>query len=795
MSNINEFKKIFSAIGILGFSGAGIASLFTAGIAPLAWGSAAFFLAGASGVNFLATDKIDLLEEQNQEIEAQLAELRLKCDRVTADRDDYKQRLELEVTAFKIRCKELQDGIEYWSDGKHPAIMELPPVKKLLELLKAKLLSTSERLEATLAEIIAVRDENKILTKRVTELEETNDEIDSELASKLLELAQLKTNFDYKLRDELHKQLQPYCTQAVAVALEKKFIETDKLKQAIAMLQEDIGSYQSVMDSLEKSTLPDIEKTYQTEMSEADSKLMQLSGQNQLLQQKINQLELPRHFPGFTNASNIGNHIIDHFAAHGVIFDAHTASVIAGGYSLKFWYYRTADTTKISAEEFGKIRSQVGLHGLSHKELEFKIDFLNLIVEVEVFTNPDDVRPGHGSNRNRTSDNSSLSTSGGLLTTKLDGVGKRANKSGQAIQGSQVRIEQPDIHRQKFVDLGCFPSDQFLEVLKTLCVPRIRICAGSEGGKSPLEELFGLAIGKLYNADVWLVNCLPGSVKDWFKIPNTIKPAKKKDIESGHAIPVMEQVAEVLNLVHQEFLERYNDLPSVKDKPFLLLILDEENVVARDYEGLGALKKDFYQRASHNKCGIITGGQGKNVSATSGGVSKKGTGNANKLMEEDFQNTTQVFTNQMAKAYIKKDLEVNKQETMQRLMELNSLCEELNKLEGRIATPKMGDEQKVSPDAYRIAMIISPKADEPIFIQIPPYSSMDLEGMNFPEGSMVTSPHWLKLAAKKITDTDNVLNAFDACPKCLSTDLLPIKPYADSTPRFECRSCRKTFGK
>ena len=783
MSNTNEFKKILSAVGALGFGGAGIASLFTAGLAPLAWGSTAFILAGISGCNLLATDKIDLLEEQNQEITAQLVDLRSKCDRVTAERDDYKSRLEREVAAFKIRCQELQDGIEYWSTGMHPAILELPTVKTLVTTLKTRLADTSQKLEVALAEIETLKVENRILNQKINELETLNDELDGDLASKLLELAQLKTNFDYKLRDELHNKLQPYCNQAVSVAVEKKLAEIDKLKQAIAMLQEDIGNYQSVMDGLEKSTLPDIEKTYKSEMSEADSKLMQLAGQNELLQQKIAQLEAPQQFPGITYADSAGNRMINHFAQHGVLFDAHDASVIPGGFCLRFRVARNADTTKLSGEEFDKLTSQCGLMGISTQPIHFKLDPQNLMISVEVFSG---IEPVTGTQGKNTPDTriKSLSTIGSLLTENLSVVKRGKSSSQQGVQESYVRTWQPDIHRQKFVDLGCYPADQFSQVVREKFVTRVRVCAGSTGGKSPILEMVAIELAKANNGVIWLLNPIPGSEKDWFKIPGIIQPGTDAN----------EKIVEVFEDFHAEFQSRRNNLPSVKGKDFLLLAVDEDNATAREYEEIGTFIKDMYQLSDHVNMGFVSAGQGNNVSGLSGGGGKKGkeeegngkkrTGNATKLMKEDFQNAVRIYTSEQAYAYLQATPFKNRTELLEKLTRLNELCEQLNQEEGLMSRPAVGQAKKVSPEAYRIAFVVSP-ACEPFFIQLPAYSSLSLEGLRFPAETRVTSPHWK--AEEKATQ---------CCPNCGSTIVKLRKPYANGDLRYECGdrlSCRTTF--
>lgn len=786
MSNTTEFKKILSAVGALGFGGAGIASLFTAGLAPLAWGSVAFILAGASGVNLLATDKIDLLEEQNQEIQAQLAELRSRLDRVTADRDVYKQRLETNIADFKARCQELADGIKYWESGLHPAVLELPTVKTLVTTLRTKLADTNQKLEAALTEIAALKEQNIKLSQKVFELEEQNDQLDSELATKMLELVQLRTNFDYKLRDELHQKLQPYCNQAVSIAVEKKLAEIEKLKKAISLLQEDIGNYQQVMDSLEKETLPEIEKTYNGELSEFDSKLMQLGGENQLLKQKIAQLEAPRQFPGITYADNAGNRIINHFAQHSVLFDAHDASVIPGGFCLRFRVDRNPDKTKLSGEEFDKLTQQCGLMGISTQSIHFRLDPQNFLISVEVFSGIEAMsRPSGASTPDIA--RRSLSTVGNLLTEDLGVLKGGKKRSGESFQESQVRLDQPDIHRQKFVDLGCFPADQFSQVVREKFVTRVRVCAGSTGGKSPILEMVAIELAKANNGVIWLLNPIPGSEKDWFKIPGIIQPGMEANAK----------IVEVFEEFHAEFQSRRNNLPSVKGKDFLLLAVDEDNATAREYEEIGTFIKDMYQLSDHVNMGFVSAGQGNNVSGLSGGGAKKGkgeeengkkrTGNATKLMKEDFQNAVRIYTSEQAYAYLQATPLKNRAELLESLAQLNELCEQLNTEEGLKSRPAVGEAKKVSPEAYRVAFVVSP-ACEPFFMQLPAYSSLSLDGLRFPADARVTSPHWQAAPESKS-------NA-QCCPHCGSTIVNLRKPYANGDLRYECGNkltCRKVF--
>ena len=802
MSTKNEIAKMFSLLGTVSFGGLGVVAVLGGlGLAPLAASGLALtsgFLAGASACNFGARDAIGLLEEKQEELLLELEnakskltilelELRSELEKMTAERNHYRDELERTVSDLRGRCEELELGLRYWESGKNPKILDSPPVQELIGTLKRKLSEKNQALESTLAELAELEEVNKTLEEQVLELEAAKDDLDSELAQTVLELDKLQTNFNYKLELEIRNKIAPYTQQAVGQAIESKLAEIAKLKQAIAILQEDLGDKQNVMESIEKNTLPQIENAYKQEMSARDSEFLQLAGENAILKQKIAEYEAPRRFSGLTDPDQIGNTIIDHFHKYGVTFDAHSTDLIVGGYCLKFKIDRNPDQTKLSSEEFNKVTNQRGLMGLSTRELKFKLHPQDFLVSVEIFS-VNQTRPGHDADMNRTRDNSDLSTIGGLLTTDLSRVKKPKTKVQKGLDFEPQTRHEPDIHRDKFIELGCFPADQFGEVVRTKFTNRVRVCAGSTGGKSPLLERIAVELAKLNRGVLWLVNPIPGSVKDWFKIPGIVQPGMNAE----------QTIVQALEAFHREFKWRRNNLEEASKRDYLVMALDEDNATARDYEEIGRFFKDMYQLSDHTNMGFVSAGQGLNVSGLSGGArtkkteeGEKNTGNATRLMKEDFLNCTMVLTSEQAKAYINSNkAAANRAELLDKLNQLNSLCDLLNEQEGLTARPKIGDSKKVSPNAYRIALVVAPSF-EPFFVQQPAYSDFSLDGLRFPEGARVTSPH----RQNESENADRGLDEFAACPNCLYTTIHPLKPYKDGTPRYECgnRQCRKTF--
>ena len=156
-------------------------------------------------------------------------------------------------------------------------------------------------------------------------------------------------------------------------------------------------------------------------------------------------------------------------------------------------------------------------------------------------------------------------------------------------------------------------------------------------------------------------------------------------------------------------------------------------------------------------------------------------------MKEDFQNAVRIYTSEQAYAYLQATPFKNRVELLEKLTQLNELCEQLNQEEGLMSRPAVGQAKKVSPEAYRIAFVVSP-ACEPFFIQLPAYSSLSLEGLRFPAEARVTSPHW-----KEATKPDTAVT--QCCTHCGSTIVHLKKPYANGDLRYECgkAACRKVF--
>ena len=792
----NEILKFAAFASAVGCAGAGVAAVMS-GFAPAALGAG--ILAGAAGNGWLSLDKIGTLEDEKDALNEQLqksqetltaieTELKARLAEIIAERDALKSRLEEEIASIRTRCETFREIVELYETGVDPSFLELPAVKSHVEGLKQQLKDKVQELKETRLELLRITQENEEIRQDADEVHSRNEELDQELADLKNEHLLLSQNFEREVQLKLYERLQPYTSQAVALAIQEKLAEIDTLRGELNRSQEKLAENQKIMEAIHESMIPDIEKTFAGELSQFDSRIINLSRENTILQQRIDELEAPRRFPGLTEIDATGNQIIDHFAQYDVTFDAHSTEVIPGGFNLKFRVDRNPSTTKLSVEEFSKILSQRGLMGLSMRPLVFSFDQINFIVSVQIFPGFEPC-PGHDRDMTGFVNNGSLSTVGGLLTKELSKPKPAKTKTGKGNKTRTRTGHEPDTHRDKFVALGCYPADQFSEVVRQKFVNRVRICAGSTGGKSPILERVAVELARLNDATLWLLNPIPGSKKDWFKVPGIVQPGMDADRVIGAKIEEY----------HAEFKRRRNDLVKAGTLEQMVLALDEDNSTARNYEEIGKFLKDMYQLSDHVGQGLVTAGQGLNISGLSGGSKprkgedgEKNTGNATKLMAEDWQNVVLVLMSDQVPAHVgKKTFKAPKQRTelLETWDKLTQLCDELNELEGLIDRPLLGDEKKVSPNAYRVAMVDAP-SHPPFFIQLPAYGDFSLEGLRFPAGAKVTTQHELE-----DVEDDLAAEAFLLCPHCEGPKITRSGHYSDGAVRFRCnhKGCRKSF--
>jgi hypothetical protein len=731
MKNITRIKLELAACSAIGVAGllTGVSIVNPSGLPKYlytALGSSLIASIAVTGYHALK-DKTGVLEREITRLGLHSASLQKKIDteseqsaeilKIIENLESEKVALQSELLALQSQAQEVVKAGNTWKQSAVDRNTEIKRLKSELGTIEKQL---AEALEENETEF------NKAITEAT---KERNTQLHTKAVNKF---KKIKADFEASLRADFEQELVKYQGRIAELNTELEALQTE-LDEVAA----DRDRLTQALTSLHKEDLPDIQKTFEIEWEQNDQ-LMQAAIEQ--LQRKNAELQAPREFPGSTSIDITGNRIIHHFAAYGVLLDAVESISIPQGFRLRFKFDRTNEFTKLTEEEFDKHTKEPGLMGLSYAPLDFVFDARNFIVSVDIVTAP-------------------------LVATAANGT-TATIKPATVAEALEAVANGSTTSQNAFSASGCFPASEFENVIRDKFVPRVRVVAGSTGGKSPLMELIAVALAKINQAELWLLNPLPGSPKDWFSVPGLIAPGSD-GIQSEIAW---------LGTAHKELGERRENL-GVKQK-FIMICADEINALARDYENLGTVLKDFYQLSDHAQMGIITAGQGGNVSGVSGGASKKATGNASKLMEEDFQNATQVFTSQAAKVWLTK----NNKALLPNLAELEKLCSELNKAEGLSPRPKPGT-KVVDRNAYRVALVVSPATDEPFFIQIPAYSfyAGKLDGVSFPSGATVTAPYENQVALGLAANHEE-------CPQCQSRNTKVNKTLKASVKRV-CSAC------
>jgi predicted RNA-binding Zn-ribbon protein involved in translation (DUF1610 family) len=656
-----------------------------------------------------------------------------------------RRRIELEAqieTAKQGYEETLQKAQKYKADLDQAQTAHLTLLVRL-EGLQATAQATQQTLEQVQTAYAMLQEQHEALKTAADRDWEFKEALEKELTEVRLRLNRSQTDIERDIKLATLEGMNAAVQEAVAIALENKMAELAEAHADIGKLLQRLEESNGIIRDTRDNAIPAIRTVFDSEVNARDSQLLQLAGENTQLKQQLQALQAPRQFTGETSVDRAGNRIIQHFYTHGIVLDALEVVAVPQGFKLRFKGDRNPSQTKLTQEEFSKLKAERGMQGLSHQELQFDYDPHNLIVSVL------------------------LDTVGAIGSSMVPSAKAKPVSASEVMAAVTAGTLSPE---DSFRSLECFPASDFERVIRDKFVPRVRVVAGSTGGKSPLMELIAVALAKQNQAELWLLNPLPGSAKDWFSVPGLI-PAGCDGSQAQ---------IQWLESAHQELGKRREQLDV--SRQFILICADEVNALAREYENLGTVLKDFYQLSDHAQMGIITAGQGGNVSGVSGGVSKKATGNASKLMEEDFQNATQVFTAQAASQWLRK----HRKDLEGRLKSLEDLCRQLNQAAGLSPRPKPGT-KVVDRHAYRIALVVSPAADEPFFIQIPPYSyyAGKLEGISIPAGAQITAPYENQVALGLVVDPH-------VCPECGSGNTKQDRPLKHENKR-KCNDCGEFY--
>ncbi len=318
------------------------------------------------------------------------------------------------------------------------------------------------------------------------------------------------------------------------------------------------------------------------------------------------------------------------------------------------------------------------------------------------------------------------------------------------------------------IDKLWIPVSKFESYVKNW--ERIRITAGSTGGKSPTAKNLALAIMKSRKGqgEIKLYDPQHGSKKDYWNMP-------KAGISHEDNVSGMAELCDEL--------DRRTKTPG--NHPFVLYIFDEvDSTIAQERENNGYYyfrDKVTYslKQASHQNIGAIYIGQACDASTIPG------------MSWSDWNNAIQLHIGANAGIWLDKAKTItgeDKTRLLEQYRKIQEYCDRKNE--------ELGLDIFTDASAYRFALAV-PLTGLPKFIQLPDFDSYDyydVMGDGSPSHTDLISSV-LREATEKVSVIDVPETAL-SCPHCPSTRFKKHSAMKDrSKYRYLCLNpeCGKTF--
>lgn len=301
------------------------------------------------------------------------------------------------------------------------------------------------------------------------------------------------------------------------------------------------------------------------------------------------------------------------------------------------------------------------------------------------------------------------------------------------------------------IDKIWIPSTKFETTVKKW--ERVRITAGSTGGKSPTAKNLALAILKSRGGvgEIKLYDPQDGSKKDYWDMPKVGRT--HRDNEEG--------IKEVCKLIDERRHGR-NHL-------FTLFIFDElDTTIAKSGN-----KRDFadlinstLKEGSHADIGVIYIGQSADANEVPG------------MTHSDWNNVVQLHIGSNAGIWLEKSMTISSEDKT-RLREQYRKIQEYCELQNE----QLGLDIFNDASALRFALAV-PLTGLPKFIQLPDFDSYDYDAVistNTYQNTIKT-----QLEPNKKLEFPKLLDGNYQCPNCNSTKLIFVDTPNGGNPRYRC---------
>ncbi|NMG11936.1 hypothetical protein [Brasilonema sp. UFV-L1] len=316
------------------------------------------------------------------------------------------------------------------------------------------------------------------------------------------------------------------------------------------------------------------------------------------------------------------------------------------------------------------------------------------------------------------------------------------------------------------IDKIWVPVEKFENYVKNW--ERVRITAGSTGGKSPTAKNLALAIMKQRKGqgEIKLYDPQDGSKKDYWDMP-------KYGTTHADNVTGMEELCDLLDQRSK----------SKGDHPFVLYIFDEvDSTIAQERENNGYYyfrDKVTYslKQASHQNIGAIYIGQACDASTIPG------------MSWSDWNNAVQLHIGANAGIWLDKAKTVtpeDKTKLLEQYRKIQEYCDRKNE--------ELGLDIFTDPGAYRFALAV-PLTGLPKFIQLPDFDTYDYYDVMTvavaTHNELISSV--IEPIQEKVLSSDALLSV--KCPHCDSTK--NKKNGKDKATKsiqlYKCSDCGKGF--
>jgi uncharacterized protein YlaI len=316
------------------------------------------------------------------------------------------------------------------------------------------------------------------------------------------------------------------------------------------------------------------------------------------------------------------------------------------------------------------------------------------------------------------------------------------------------------------IDKLWIPVSKFESYVKNW--ERIRITAGSTGGKSPTAKNLALAIMKQRKGqgEIRLYDPQDGSKKDYWDMPKA---------GTSHE----DNVAGMTELCDE--LDRRTKTPG--NHPFILYIFDEvDSTIATERENNGYYyfrDKVTYslKQASHQNIGAIYIGQACDASTIPG------------MSWSDWNNAVQLHIGANAGIWLDKAKTItgeDKTKLLEQYRKIQEYCDRKNE--------ELGLDIFTDASAYRFALAV-PLTGLPKFIQLPDFDSYDyyevMDDGSSNHSELISSV--LQEAIEKASASDELPSV--ECPDCGSENIKANGTTQTKKPvqKYLCKDCGKYF--